>query len=217
MRGSRACDKAFALNSRLRANDGKTCFRLERSRTKARMRRFRGRLDSGGGTPILSNETHRREHGTERNAGGTAQIAGAGIAGAGGSDRELCPVHPVWADRRHFRPDPVRDGKMHYVGKLGGGMSIEEAQAAAKLCALNILAQLKAAAGGSRHREAVPPARRLRQLHTRFHPAAAGRQRRFGPDGRGLRGRRQARAHRGRRLALPGGVAVEVDAMFELG
>ena len=43
---------------------------------------------------------------------------------------------------------PFRDGKMHHVGKLGGGLSIEEGQEAAKLCALNILAQLKAAAGG---------------------------------------------------------------------
>jgi enamine deaminase RidA (YjgF/YER057c/UK114 family) len=33
-------------------------------------------------------------------------------------------------------------------GKLGGGLSIEQGQAAARLCALNLLAQLKAACGG---------------------------------------------------------------------
>lgn len=34
------------------------------------------------------------------------------------------------------------------LGKLGGGMSIEDGQAAAKICALNLLAQLKAACEG---------------------------------------------------------------------
>lgn len=33
------------------------------------------------------------------------------------------------------------------IGKLGGGMSIEDGREAAKLCAINILAQVKAAAG----------------------------------------------------------------------
>ncbi|MGE0829092.1 MAG: RidA family protein [Hyphomonadaceae bacterium] len=33
-------------------------------------------------------------------------------------------------------------------GKLGGGLSIEQGQAAARLCGLNLLAQLKAACGG---------------------------------------------------------------------
>jgi enamine deaminase RidA (YjgF/YER057c/UK114 family) len=33
------------------------------------------------------------------------------------------------------------------VGKLGGGLSVEQGQAAAKLCAINVLAQAKAALG----------------------------------------------------------------------
>jgi enamine deaminase RidA (YjgF/YER057c/UK114 family) len=33
-------------------------------------------------------------------------------------------------------------------GRLGAGLGLEEGQAAARLCALNILAQLKAACGG---------------------------------------------------------------------
>jgi enamine deaminase RidA (YjgF/YER057c/UK114 family) len=42
----------------------------------------------------------------------------------------------------------VRNGKPEFVGKLGAGISIAEGQQAAKLCALNILAHLKAACGG---------------------------------------------------------------------
>ena len=39
-------------------------------------------------------------------------------------------------------------GKMKYTGKVGRDLSIEEGAAAAKLCAVNLLAQLKAACGG---------------------------------------------------------------------
>ena len=39
-------------------------------------------------------------------------------------------------------------GKMKYVGKVGAKLSVEEGAAAARLCAVNMLAQLKAACGG---------------------------------------------------------------------
>jgi enamine deaminase RidA (YjgF/YER057c/UK114 family) len=39
-------------------------------------------------------------------------------------------------------------GKMKYTGKVGSELSIEQGQEAAKLCAVNLLAQLKAACGG---------------------------------------------------------------------
>jgi enamine deaminase RidA (YjgF/YER057c/UK114 family) len=42
---------------------------------------------------------------------------------------------------------PVRDGKIAYTGKLGAGVSIETGREAARLCFINLLAQLKAAAG----------------------------------------------------------------------
>ncbi len=42
----------------------------------------------------------------------------------------------------------VRHGKPEFVGKLGAGISVDEGQAAAKLCALNILAHVKTACGG---------------------------------------------------------------------
>jgi enamine deaminase RidA (YjgF/YER057c/UK114 family) len=39
-------------------------------------------------------------------------------------------------------------GKMKYTGKVGRDINIEEGHAAARLCAVNLLAQLKAACGG---------------------------------------------------------------------
>ena len=39
-------------------------------------------------------------------------------------------------------------GKMKYTGKVGRDLTAEQAQAAARLCAVNLLAQLKAACGG---------------------------------------------------------------------
>jgi len=43
---------------------------------------------------------------------------------------------------------PLKDGKLQYQGKVGAEVSLEDAQEAAKLCAINIIAQLKAACGG---------------------------------------------------------------------
>ncbi len=43
---------------------------------------------------------------------------------------------------------PMENGKLAVVGKLGGVVSIEEGIRAARLCAVNILAQLKSACGG---------------------------------------------------------------------
>jgi enamine deaminase RidA (YjgF/YER057c/UK114 family) len=39
---------------------------------------------------------------------------------------------------------PIEDGKLKYVGKVGKDISVEDAQKAAELCALNILSQLSA-------------------------------------------------------------------------
>lgn len=47
---------------------------------------------------------------------------------------------------------PIWNGELKYKGKLGDTISIEEGQAAARLCALNILAQLKAACEGDLNR-----------------------------------------------------------------
>lgn len=42
---------------------------------------------------------------------------------------------------------PMQDGKVIYTGKVASEKSVEEAQKAARLCAINILAQLKANLG----------------------------------------------------------------------
>lgn len=42
---------------------------------------------------------------------------------------------------------PQSDGKVHFVGKLGEGITEQEGMEAAQLCMLNILAQLQAALG----------------------------------------------------------------------
>ncbi|MCO5171064.1 MAG: RidA family protein [Planctomycetes bacterium] len=43
---------------------------------------------------------------------------------------------------------PQWEGQVRHVGRLGAGTSLEEAQAAARLCALNVLAQVRAACAG---------------------------------------------------------------------
>jgi enamine deaminase RidA (YjgF/YER057c/UK114 family) len=42
----------------------------------------------------------------------------------------------------------VWNGEFHYQGKVGQDLGVEDGQAAARLCALNIVAQVKAACGG---------------------------------------------------------------------
>jgi enamine deaminase RidA (YjgF/YER057c/UK114 family) len=42
---------------------------------------------------------------------------------------------------------PVVDGKVAVTGKLGAGVTLEEGQKAARLCAINVLAQLNEATG----------------------------------------------------------------------
>ncbi|HEX9648646.1 MAG TPA: RidA family protein [Alphaproteobacteria bacterium] len=43
---------------------------------------------------------------------------------------------------------PILDGEVKYKGRVGADLTIEQGQAAARLCALNVLAQLKAACDG---------------------------------------------------------------------
>ena len=44
---------------------------------------------------------------------------------------------------------PVQNGTLPYLGKVGVDLSIEQGQAAARLCAINILAQVNAALNGN--------------------------------------------------------------------
>ena len=43
---------------------------------------------------------------------------------------------------------PIRDGKYEYVGRVGAEVTPQQAHAAARLCAVNLLAQVKAACNG---------------------------------------------------------------------
>jgi enamine deaminase RidA (YjgF/YER057c/UK114 family) len=43
---------------------------------------------------------------------------------------------------------PVRDGKYAFTGRVGSEVTVEDAQSAARLCGLNILAQVKSALAG---------------------------------------------------------------------
>ena len=43
---------------------------------------------------------------------------------------------------------PLKEGAVAFKGKVGQDLSLEEGQAAARLCAINILTQLKEACGG---------------------------------------------------------------------
>ncbi len=112
---------------------------------------------------------------------------------------------------------PVQDGRDLNSGKLGAGVSVEQGQAAARLCAINILSQVKAALEGDLDR-----VRRCVRL-TGFVNSAPdfGDQPRvvnaasdlmvdvFGEAGR------HTRAAVGC-AALPRNVSVEVDAIFEV-
>jgi enamine deaminase RidA (YjgF/YER057c/UK114 family) len=112
---------------------------------------------------------------------------------------------------------PTAGGKDQYVGKVGQDVSIEDAQKAARLCAINILAQLRTALGGSL--DGVSGCVRLGG----FVNATPG----FGDHPKVINGAsdlmvevfgdagRHARAAVGCN-SLPRNVAVEVDAIFEL-
>ena len=67
---------------------------------------------------------------------------------------------------------PAIDGKVAVTGKLGAGVSIEEGQHAARLCLINVLAQLQiriARRAGKHHPGAAP--RRLHRRHAGISPS----------------------------------------------
>ena len=61
---------------------------------------------------------------------------------------------------------PIEDGKVHYPGCLGEDVSLEDGVKSARLCAINVLAQLKDACGGDLDRvKRVVKLSGLRQCH----------------------------------------------------
>jgi enamine deaminase RidA (YjgF/YER057c/UK114 family) len=108
-------------------------------------------------------------------------------------------------------------GERRFIGKLGREISIEQGQEAAKLCALNILAQARTALNGDLDR--ILRCVRLGAFVNCTEdfvqqPQVANGASNLMVDVFGDAGR-HARAAVGVN-ALPGGVAVEVDAVFEV-
>ncbi|WP_372884839.1 RidA family protein [Shimia sp.] len=111
----------------------------------------------------------------------------------------------------------LADGVVKYAGRLGDTLSVEEGEAAARLCALNVLAQLKVACGGNLDR--VTQVIRLNAFfnatpdfldHPRVMNAASDLMAElFGDSGR------HTRVGVGV-SSLPLGVPVELDGVFEI-
>ncbi len=112
---------------------------------------------------------------------------------------------------------PLVDGAFKFQGKVGAEFSVEEGQEAARICAVNIIAQLKAACGGDLDR-----VRRIVKLggFVNSTPEFTDQPKVingasdlmvavFGDAGRHSRAAVSAGA-------LPLGVAVEVDAVAEI-
>lgn len=112
---------------------------------------------------------------------------------------------------------PVENGELKYAGAVGGEVSVEAGAAAARLCALNVIAQVKAACGGDLDRVA-----RVLKLNG-FVNAPAG----FTDQPRVVNGAsdlmvdvfgeagRHARSAIGMG-SLPFNASVEIDAMVEI-
>jgi enamine deaminase RidA (YjgF/YER057c/UK114 family) len=112
---------------------------------------------------------------------------------------------------------PLVDGKIAVTGKVGAGVTVEQGQQAARICFVNLLAQLQAATGGELDKVkrvvrlggfiASPPdfTNHAQVMNGASDLAVAV----FGEKGR------HARTTIGV-PALPGDAAVEVEGMFEL-
>jgi len=112
---------------------------------------------------------------------------------------------------------PMKDGKPQFLGKLGKEISIEQGQDCAKLCVLNILSHLKNALGGD-----LSKVKRLIRLGV-FVSSAEGftDQPKVANGASDLMVALFGEQGKHARFAvgvseLPFGVAVEVDATFEI-
>ncbi len=112
---------------------------------------------------------------------------------------------------------PMVGGDIQFVGKVGDDTSVETGQEAARTCALNIIAQVKAACGGDLDRVVrcvklggfVNAAAGFTDQPEVINGASDLMVEVFGDAGRHARFAVGA-------ASLPRGVAVEVDAVFEI-
>ncbi|MES0879167.1 RidA family protein [Roseibium sp. SCP14] len=111
---------------------------------------------------------------------------------------------------------PMSDGKIVATGKLGDGLGIEDGKEAAKLCAINLLAQAKAATGD------LEKVVRLVKIVGFVNSTAE-----FGDQPQVINGASdflvEAMGDKGRHArsavsaaSLPFGAAVEIEAIFEI-
>ncbi|HLT78926.1 MAG TPA: RidA family protein [Ferrovibrio sp.] len=111
----------------------------------------------------------------------------------------------------------IWNGEVRYIGRVGDTLSLEDGVAAARLCGLNIIAQVRAACGGSLDRvkrcvklggfvNCTPDFTNQPQV---INGASDLMVEVFGEAGK------HARFAVGANV-LPRGVAVEVDAIFEI-
>ncbi len=112
---------------------------------------------------------------------------------------------------------PLEGGAFKFQGKVGAGLSVEDGQAAARICAVNIIAQLKAACGGDLDRVArivklggfVNSTPEFTDQPKVINGASDLMVEAFGDAGKHTRAAVSA-------AALPLGVAVEVEAVVEI-
>ena len=112
-----------------------------------------------------------------------ARLARLGVDAAGRrrAGGELPALRPPRRPPLHFRPAAARRAGTRLRGRLGETSRSRRARKAARLCAINILAQAKAALDGDLERIRADPAdHRLRRLRSAFHRAAPRRERRLG-------------------------------------
>ncbi|MEM7289630.1 MAG: RidA family protein [Pseudomonadota bacterium] len=112
---------------------------------------------------------------------------------------------------------PLQDGSITQTGLLGEAVSVEEGQAAARVCATNILAQVKVACGGDLER--IVRCVRLGGFVActsdfTDHPEVINGASDFMKEVLGERGE-HSRAAVGM-ASLPRNVSVEVDAIFAI-
>lgn len=111
---------------------------------------------------------------------------------------------------------PMEDGKLKFAGKVGDSISEEQATQAARLCALNILAQLKAATGSLNKVKRCIKLSGFVNSTPDFtaHPKIINGASDFIVSIMGEKGK-HARAAVGV-SSLPLGAAVEIEAIFEI-
>lgn len=111
---------------------------------------------------------------------------------------------------------PMADGKIQVTGKLGDTLSIDDGKTAAKLCAINLLAQAKAATGDLEKVVRLVKIVGFVNSTPDFgdQPQVINGASDFLVEAMGDKGRHARSAVSA--AALPFGVAVEIEAIFEV-